>query len=286
MKRYGLMGIVLLALLAMAATPAMAQEQPEQQLDLNVTEIKVLVDNNVVNQIVLGQTANIVATIKNEGDATAQNFGVRFLVLKDATEVLNETVAVQELEAGVSTELSVSWRPTAVGSYTIRVIADPEGVIEESNENNNERSRDVEVLAAPIPTVNVTLNASGLYLLDFKVEPVPPAVALKELNVNITKVKLNNTNLTATLSGTVYLYINGIKEEDKYCNVELRNNTSDWVDCRILYTLTPQAPNSTAYNVSVGNSSHYLNPVTTYYVYATKDSYSFYELAIDMLKVS
>ncbi|MEM4748074.1 MAG: hypothetical protein QXW74_06170, partial [Archaeoglobaceae archaeon] len=85
------------------------------------------------------------------------------------------------------------------------------------------------------PTNNVTLNESGLYLLDFKVEPVPPAVALKELNVNITKVYLKNTNLTDTLSGTVYLYLNGSVNTSYNCPVSLSNNTSDWRDCEILY---------------------------------------------------
>ncbi|MEM0331306.1 MAG: CARDB domain-containing protein, partial [Archaeoglobaceae archaeon] len=119
--------------------------------DLTVSEIKVLVGEEEVSEITLGETARINATIENIGNADAQNFNVRFLVLKDNTEVLNQTEEVQGLENSKSIELSVEWTPSSAGSYTIRVIADSENEITESNEANNESSVTVKVVAPPTP---------------------------------------------------------------------------------------------------------------------------------------
>ncbi|MEM4689460.1 MAG: S8 family serine peptidase [Archaeoglobaceae archaeon] len=132
--------------------------------DLTVSEIKVLVGEEEVSEITLGETARINATIENIGNADAQNFNVRFLVLKDNTEVLNQTEEVQGLENSKSIELSVEWTPSSAGSYTIRVIADSENEITESNEANNESSVTVKVVAPPTPEPTPTPTP----------EPTPP----------------------------------------------------------------------------------------------------------------
>ncbi|MEM2191604.1 MAG: CARDB domain-containing protein, partial [Archaeoglobaceae archaeon] len=119
--------------------------------DLTVPGISVLVDSSEVNQIVLGQTARINATIENTGNSDAGKFNVSFFV----NDNLLEKVTIEGLKASESTSAEIQWTPSSTGSYTIKVVADSDDDVLESNEANNESYIAVEVVA-PTPTTPPT----------------------------------------------------------------------------------------------------------------------------------
>ncbi|MEM4945216.1 MAG: S8 family serine peptidase [Archaeoglobaceae archaeon] len=110
--------------------------------DLIVTAISINPEQPIVDQ-----TATINATIENIGNANAGAFNVSFY----ANNALIEKVRIDGLNADGSAIASISWTPSSAGSYTIRVIADSENEITESNEANNESSVTVKVVAPPTP---------------------------------------------------------------------------------------------------------------------------------------
>ncbi|MCC5994660.1 MAG: hypothetical protein LM587_03680, partial [Candidatus Aenigmarchaeota archaeon] len=105
---------------------------------------------------VLGQAVNVSVTVSNVGDADAGAFKVAFYV--NETKVDEKTV--DGLAAGASTTLIFSWTPPAVGTYTLKAVADTEDVVKESKEDNNMASTTVTVKAAE-PWQNYDKDRSG-----------------------------------------------------------------------------------------------------------------------------
>jgi hypothetical protein len=105
---------------------------------------------------VLGQAVNVSVTVSNAGDADAGAFKVALYV--NENKVGEKTV--DSLAAGASKELTFSWTPPAVGTYTLKAVADTEDVIKESNEDNNMASTTVTVKAAE-PWQNYDKDRSG-----------------------------------------------------------------------------------------------------------------------------
>jgi hypothetical protein len=105
---------------------------------------------------VLGQAVNVSVTVSNVGDADAGAFKVALYV--NETKVDEKTV--DGLAAGASKELTFSWTPEAVGTYTLKAVADTEDKVKESNEDNNMDSTTVTVKAAE-PWQNYDQDRSG-----------------------------------------------------------------------------------------------------------------------------
>ena len=139
--------------------------------DLTVSDMRLTVDGNEVNEsniIEYEKVVNINATISNIGIRPANNFNVSFFV--DTIEIANATNL--NLTEDESINISASW-DTIIGDYTIKVIADPENHISETNESNNTLSKGVLVRGADlsitetniiykvIPPEGATINDTG-----------------------------------------------------------------------------------------------------------------------------
>ncbi|MBP2144932.1 parallel beta-helix repeat protein [Methanofollis sp. W23] len=80
-----------------------------------------------------GVNATVTARVENSGGKDADAFAVVFAV--DGAKAGTETVA--RLAAGDHADVSFVWRPAAEGVYELSVIADPDGAVEEADEENN-----------------------------------------------------------------------------------------------------------------------------------------------------
>jgi len=101
------------------------------------------------------QTIIIRATINNTGNTAARNFTVKFIDFFSGvtSEIANQTI--DTLDSGASVQVDVSWVTPAAGLHSITVIADPEEKLIEENENNNELSTQMSVLAQ-LPDLSIT----------------------------------------------------------------------------------------------------------------------------------
>lgn len=87
-----------------------------------------------------GQTAQIYATIKNEGPGPAGPFTVQFVRKANPSgEVVFATREVSRLGPGeaITLQVSLSTSGLAYGDYTIAVVVDPEDRVKELDERNN-----------------------------------------------------------------------------------------------------------------------------------------------------
>ncbi len=85
------------------------------------------------------QQSTITATIANDGAAGATAFNV-------SLEYEGTTIGIatiDSLDAGVEATTEFSWTPASTGTFDLTVTTDSEGVIDESNETNNNLTRGI-----------------------------------------------------------------------------------------------------------------------------------------------
>ncbi|MDE2796248.1 MAG: pre-peptidase C-terminal domain-containing protein [Gemmatimonadota bacterium] len=136
------------------------------------------------SELVTAETLGIVAEIANNGEgATPAAFFVR-LSVDGATRA---TVQASRLEPDSSTAVEFTAGPFETGSHTIELTVDPDGEIEELQEDNNSAGRSVRVqeqrsigLNSPVTVSSSTVNE----VLLFRVEITEPSD--EALNVELS----------------------------------------------------------------------------------------------------
>ncbi|PIR57835.1 MAG: hypothetical protein COU71_01915, partial [Parcubacteria group bacterium CG10_big_fil_rev_8_21_14_0_10_38_31] len=120
-----------------------------------------LITNNLsINprNVTEGDGFTISFTVENIGSAGAND--VRYLVYDNGQQIDGNSVG--NLGAGSGRSVSISRTASGVGGHTIRVVADPYGWIAEENENNNERSRDYNIVARP-PSADISADSTSIF---------------------------------------------------------------------------------------------------------------------------
>ncbi len=129
-----------------------------------------------------GETATVTAVVVNRGRTESGSFDVG-IYLEDGTgnSTRLATVGVDGLESGVRVEVGceVAASGLASGAYRLRVVADDGGVVEESDESNNEGSVGFQVLEEP----NLALGDG-----DFD-----PAGSVRMGDETVLRVQVHNT---------------------------------------------------------------------------------------------
>jgi len=113
-------------------TMRVAKEEP----DLEVTYLDAQSDP------VVGEEVEIQVTVTNSGVVDSDHVDVA-LIDPSGSEVLD--TARIELEAGGSETINLYWTPDRAGSYDLVAVVDPDELIDESNENNNEMTIHLDV---------------------------------------------------------------------------------------------------------------------------------------------
>jgi PKD repeat protein len=130
-------------------------ELTQKQPDLIVSSI--LPSSNIT----ANASCTICATLNNNGTDEAEAFNSSLFV----NGTLVDTESVSGLVVGGVAEINFSWTPEMAGNYSLKVKADSEADVSESDETNNELTILVTVSAAPeIPTepvANFTANVTS-----------------------------------------------------------------------------------------------------------------------------
>lgn len=133
---------------------AFGHYQPPGLPDLTLTQDDISFSSEFPTE---GETVTITATIHNIGEGDADNVLVRFYDGDSNTGTqINEDKMIATIPAGGNGTAFVGWTAT-LGSHEIYVVVDPEDTISESNETNNQASREIEVIS---PTFKVLVVAT------------------------------------------------------------------------------------------------------------------------------
>jgi len=97
------------------------------------------------------ETCTVKVTVKNFGMFDAGRFDATLYV----DNLLIQTLPVEALAVNGTATLSFNWTPAEPATYTLKVIVDPENLVDELNETNNEISISVSVKPKPLPDLTV-----------------------------------------------------------------------------------------------------------------------------------
>lgn len=93
------------------------------------------------------QEGSLNVTLRNNGEGEAKNAGYAIYHTTGGTETLLKKAVVESIAAEGAAVVSIPVT-LAAGTHTIRVVADPDAQITESNESNNQASKTISVTAA------------------------------------------------------------------------------------------------------------------------------------------
>ncbi|MEM2000514.1 MAG: CARDB domain-containing protein, partial [Candidatus Caldarchaeum sp.] len=126
---------------------------PARKPDLRITRVD-LSPYREGNRYLQGEALSIYPTIVNEGNADASNFKVNWYV----DDVLIHSWPGWSLRAGESvSSLGLNWSATP-GTHVIRVVVDPDNLIDELDETDNQMS--VTILVEPQPQCDFSISVS------------------------------------------------------------------------------------------------------------------------------
>ena len=119
-------------------------EEPAELPNLSITSEGIAFDPE---SPVPGDVVTVTATISNTGDADAGDVVVRFLdASDDETVQIGDDQTVDAIDAGDAATATVAYDTTDLsGERTITVQVDPDGDIDESDEEDNEASATLSV---------------------------------------------------------------------------------------------------------------------------------------------
>jgi len=118
-----------------------------------------------------GDVVNITAVITNNGYEDVSELKIMFIDEENERKECFSETTIHNLKAGSSATIPTVWNAT-YGNHTITVIADPDDVIPELNETNNQRniqvyvrkSRDFSLTSVELFNESGKINASDLFL--------------------------------------------------------------------------------------------------------------------------
>ncbi|AKB36577.1 cell surface protein [Methanosarcina siciliae C2J] len=121
--------------------------------------------------ITANTSCNIGATISNTGESDAGAFNATLSVNGEVVD----TSTVSGIGSGSSANVNFSWKPVAAGYYSVKVSADAEDAIDESDETNNELEDCIKVEEASSGSQNgsssVSLNVTIVPVISLEVSP-------------------------------------------------------------------------------------------------------------------
>lgn len=170
--------------------------------DLVVTDIKFNPDPGVKDEEV-----NIIATIKNEGIFNASNIKVQFWDTVNNVQ-LGDTQTIMNLEPDEQYSVSIPQIFFSEGDYDIKVIVDPNNLVGETNEFNNEANATLTILNLDTP--DLTFVANSLYTA-----PLSPISMNSSVKFGARIINVGDAN-AGTFKVRFNLYYTGVIPEIKY----------------------------------------------------------------------
>ena len=117
--------------------------------DLTITNLNIAPSTNLQ----VGTPVTLKATVRNAGELSAANFVVRFFA---GDRQIGEQ-PITRLNGNSQAEVSLPWRVLG-GNYQLRVVADADNTVAESNEGNNEASLPINLPAPDFVVTSLTIS--------------------------------------------------------------------------------------------------------------------------------
>ncbi len=192
----GVAVIAIILLVVSASIPAIALSEQLEERGLNntgnTTMPDLLVkDITISSPVYQNETAQINATIRNNG-TNASQFNITFLV----NGTLKGEKTIEALNENENAIISFDWMSDETGNYSLKIVADSNDEVTESNETNNELGIEISVLMRI--TIVIKDSSEKIHVQDLSLKAnvsILNATAIACEKQNIT-FDLNDGNIT------------------------------------------------------------------------------------------
>lgn len=169
-----------------------------------------------------GEVVTLIAFLRNPTDVRVNETTVEFTVNGEHLG----TAPAPALDAGRYASVTLPWPVSAEGSYTIRAFADVAGVVNESDEGDNELSRTFVVVTPPPPTPpkkpetpsNGTGNETAPKPPTTPTQPPPtqqpPLIPTADLEVEVGEINVYPTAVAGGVEGIVVVALRNPQAQD------------------------------------------------------------------------
>lgn len=147
----------------LTVTPPSEEPPPDMQANLVITTTAI---SFVPPAPQPGDPVSITVAVSNTGEAAASSVVIRFLDVTTGSVQIGSDQTIPSLAAGAGTTVTVSFDTTGKsGAQMIKVVADPDNAITESNEDDNEATASLPVgdsTAEQTPRPNLLVLSDGV----------------------------------------------------------------------------------------------------------------------------
>ncbi|MCK5560358.1 MAG: hypothetical protein KAJ51_07175, partial [Thermoplasmata archaeon] len=159
----------------------------EVEIVINGAPDLVIYDNEIEYdpaQPLVDEIVNLTVTVHNLGKFGASNVYVRFFDLT-ANKQIGVDQYITLVDGGTSEDVSIQWIPDFAAIHDIKISADPDNIIGETNENNNNGTISIDIRSPP--------TYADLIVTSIQSTPAKPATNTKvKLNATILNIGKNN----------------------------------------------------------------------------------------------
>lgn len=225
-KGFAVIAIILLVFSALIPAIALSEQLEERGLNDtgNITMPDLLAEDITASSpLYQNETARINATIRNNG-ADASHFNVSFSV----DSVLREEKTIEALNENENAMISFDWIPAEARNYSLKIVADSNNEINESDKSNNELELEVFVLSV-LMHITIVIKDSNE-----KIHIQNLSLALNESILNATVIACENLNIASNSSGGDVTKIGGLHDPKLF----LYNKSGvEWIEIEIDHEL-------------------------------------------------
>ncbi|MDH7508971.1 MAG: CARDB domain-containing protein [Methanomassiliicoccales archaeon] len=119
---------------------------------------EITLKGHIVNQTYVGETVVIGAKIRNIGYTSAFGARIAFYAIDEHSNLTYLGSITKDVSPGATVVANLTWPVNlTVGTYSIFVQIDPDGLIDESNRNNNDVNTSLEIIR-PSPIISIDLG--------------------------------------------------------------------------------------------------------------------------------
>ena len=147
--------------------------------------------------IATNTTISFFITVHNDGGTTISSAKVELLI--DGTSVRNNTLNLPALGSNLT---EFRWN-ASFGSHTLTVKVDPDNTVSESNESNNQLTRNVTVVDLTPPTIHAIIVPPAMYE---NASFVIKANVTDNLNVSAVNATINTSQAALAFNSTTGLF--------------------------------------------------------------------------------
>jgi len=177
----------------------------DPDVDLTVEEMYFLMEGSVTTLASEGESVHIVATVANDGAGTFHG-ALEVGIYRGDPDAGGVTIGQDLVIANIGPEDTITiefdWR-VDLGTHAITIFVDPDNLVYEANEYNNQRSKGLTVTRLPLP--DLTLASMDLLLNGIILDPVVGTNEGANVEVNITVWNSGNEKTKSPIVTSLFL---------------------------------------------------------------------------------